>query len=146
MPATGSYDHTADYYTHAHRPDIQIPNLKLYRDKKLGERAGKDGPYYIQAPYDSYDPSAAFGQSINTKITNQNINQRRTDWDKTPARDDIMYKTIEFGAHVALENTKEERQAEFDKARREKRELAMIKAGILPGQSYRNKSERRNKS
>ena len=44
-----------------------------------------------------------------------------------------MYKTVEFGAHIALENTKEGRQIEFDKARREKRELAMIKHGMITG-------------
>ena len=74
MPNPGAYDHTADFYTHAHRPDIQIPSLKLYRDKKLGERAGKSGPYYINAPYDSFDPSTAFSQSINYKITGQTKN------------------------------------------------------------------------
>ena len=60
MPAAGAYDHTADFFTHAHRPDVQIPNLKLYRNKRLGERAGKEGPYYNQAPNDSFDPQTAF--------------------------------------------------------------------------------------
>ena len=55
-----------------------------------------------------------------------------------------MYKTVEFGAHIALENTKEERQIEFDKARREKRDLAMMKAGMINGASPRNKSKRGN--
>ena len=144
MPATGTYDHTADFFTHVHRPDVQIPNLKLYRDKRLGERSGKEGPYYIQAPYDSYDPNTAHGQGINFKITPQNINKRKTDWDKLKPRDDIMYKTVEFGAHIALENTKEGRQIEFDKARREKRDLAMMKHGMINGQTTRRKEKKGN--
>jgi len=107
MPASGAYDHTADFYTHAHRPDIQVPSLKLYRDKRLGERSCKNGPYYIQAPYDSYDTNTAYKQSINYKITSQSKNNRKTDWDRLKPRDEQMYKTIEFGAHIALENTKE---------------------------------------
>ena len=59
MPATGTYDHNADKLTHLHRPDVNIPNLKMYRDKRLGERAGKEGPYYIQAPYECYDTNVA---------------------------------------------------------------------------------------
>jgi len=57
-----------------------------------------------------------------------------------------MYKTIEFGAHIALENTKDNRQIEFDKARREKRELAMMKHGMLVGQTSRRGKEKRGKS
>ena len=53
-----------------------------------------------------------------------------------------MYKTIEFGAHIALENTSKERQTEFDKARREKRELAMSKHGMIFGQTSRRKENR----
>lgn len=33
MPGAGSYDHTNDLISHLHRPDIQIPDLKLYRNK-----------------------------------------------------------------------------------------------------------------
>lgn len=145
MPAAGAYDHTNDLIVHQHRPDVQIPDLGLYREKRLGERAGKDGPYYFDAAYDSYDPAVAHNQGIHLKITPQNRNQRKTDWDLSQPRDEQMYKTIEFGAHIALENTKEQRQAEFDKARREKRELAMVKHGILPRRSI-DRNEKRGKS
>ena len=109
MPGAGSYDHTNDLISHLHRPDIQIPDLKLYRNKQLGERSCKNGPYYIQAPYVSYNPNVANEQAIDFKITPDNINKRKTDWDKLQPRDEQMYKTIEFGAHIALENTKEAR-------------------------------------
>lgn len=124
VPGAGAYDHTADKPRQAHRPDLQIPNMKMYRPKRLGERAGKSGPYYLTVGLDSYDPQTAFEQSLAKKT-------RETDWAKQKARDDAMYKTIELGAHIALENTADERREKFKQERKEKRALAMVKCGML---------------
>ena len=98
--------------------------MKLYRPKRLGERSGKNGPYYLNAALDSYDPQTAFEQSLAKKT-------RETDWAKQKPRDDAMYKTVALAEHIALENTADERREKLKQERREKRAMAMVKCGVL---------------
>lgn len=108
-PSAGQYDENS--ITHKYRrDDIQVPNLKLYTPKKIGNTYTKQANYYKNAPFDSYDPLTAFDSQINgitSSAHKKPIN--RAIMDKYNGRDDSMYNTLDFSRNIELENTKEER-------------------------------------
>ena len=96
MPAAGQYNENSITYKYK-REDIQIPSMKLYTPKKLGNTYSKQANYYRNAPYDSFDPVGAFDAQINgitSSAHKKTVN--RAIMEKYNARDESMYNTIEL--------------------------------------------------
>ena len=80
----------------------------MYTPKNLGRTFGKHGNYYSPAPNDSFDPAHAFHACIDGMTTTyQKKSVAQAVMEKSTARDERMYNTIDLKTNIGLENTKD---------------------------------------
>ena len=128
MPVPGQYNHESRHFP-MQRQDIKVPNMKLYTPKALGRTGTRIGSYYKDAGQDSYDPQNAHDSQVDgCRTTFQKRTLTMADMCKYSDRNERMYHTVDLGANIALENTKDTRAEQIWQAREKKRQGYQAKA------------------